>query len=259
MKLAGRSAIITGSGRGIGREIALSFAREGALLLLADRQAEGLSRVAEEARALGGKAQPFVADVSNAADVERMAQAAFSHFGKVDILVNNAAVIGPTAPLHEIGESDWAEVLAVNLTGPFLCARAVLGDMIARRSGRIINIASIAGKIAYPLRSPYAASKWGLIGMTMALAAEVGRYNITVNAICPGPVEGERMARVIEERAHALGISKEEVERRFRQAAALGRMVKAKDVAAVALFLASEDGENITGEAIAVSAGYHIE
>jgi NAD(P)-dependent dehydrogenase (short-subunit alcohol dehydrogenase family) len=172
------------------------------------------------------------------------------------VLVNNAGIIGPTAPVAQVRRADWDEVLGVNLTGAFLCARAVLPDMTARRSGRIINIASIAGKMAYALRSPYAVSKWGLIGLTLTLAKECGPYNIQVNAVCPGPVSGERMRGIISRRAAELGQTVDEVERAYVGAAALGRMVEAEDVAAMVTFLASPAGRNITGQALDVTAGY---
>ncbi len=154
--------------------------------------------------------------------------------------------------------SDWDEVLTVNLTGAWLCCQAVLPEMIARRAGKIINIASMAGKIAYPLRSPYAVSKWGLIGLTLTLAQEVGVYQIQVNAVCPGPVEGERMRRIIRDRAVALGQVPEEVERAYVEPAAMKRMVRAEDVAALVAFLASPEADNITGQAIDVSAGFRL-
>jgi NAD(P)-dependent dehydrogenase (short-subunit alcohol dehydrogenase family) len=178
--------------------------------------------------------------------------------GPIDILVNNAAIIGPTAPVERIHRADWDEVLAVNLTGAWLCCRAVLPEMIARRAGRIINIASMAGKMAYPLRSPYAVSKWGLIGLTLTLAQEVGAYGIQVNAVCPGPVEGERMRRIIADRAEALGQAPEQVERAYVEPAALKRMARAEDVAALVAFLTSPEADNITGQAIDLSAGYRL-
>src|SRR5262249_2937339 len=136
-------------------------------------------------------------------------------FGRIDVLVNNAGVIGPHAPVWQLRRADWDEVLAVNLTGAMLCCRAVLPGMIERRSGRVINIASIAGKMAYSLRSPYAVSKWGLIGLTLTLAKEVGAHDIQVNAVCPGPVAGERMRGIIARRAAEQGRPVEAVEREY--------------------------------------------
>jgi NAD(P)-dependent dehydrogenase (short-subunit alcohol dehydrogenase family) len=187
-----------------------------------------------------------------------MADEAHRVFGRIDVLVNNAAVIGPTALVSDIRLADWEEVLAVNLTGAFLCARAVLPTMMAQRSGKIINIASIAGKMAYALRSPYAVSKSGLIGLTLTLAKEFGPYNIQVNAVCPGPVAGERMHKIMQQRAAELGQTFEEVERTYLRTTLLGRLVEAKDVAAMVAYLASADGNNITGQTLDVTAGYGL-
>src|SRR5262249_25130505 len=153
---------------------------------------------------------------------------------------------GPTAPATNIARADWDDALAVNLTGAFLCSKAVLPDMMARRAGKIINIASIAGKMAYALRSPYAVSKWGMLGLTLTLAKETGPYNIQVNAICPGRVRGERIERVIHERAAELGQTPDEVEHAYREAMVLKRFVEPEDVAAAVAYLASPAGDNIT-------------
>ncbi len=257
-----RVAVVTGAGRGVGRTIALRLAGDGADVVVAGPQEEELQDTAAEVQALGRRASPrimtVVVDVRDEAQVNRMAERTLREFGRIDVLVNNAAVIGPTALASDIRLADWEEVLAVNLTGAFLCARAVLPGMMARRTGKIINIASIAGKMAYALRSPYAVSKWGLIGLTMTLAKEMGPYNIQVNAVCPGPVVGERMKRVIEERAAELGQSAEQVEQTYIQATVLRRLVRADDVAALVAFLASPEADNITGQALDVTAGYGL-
>ena len=170
--------------------------------------------------------------------------------------MNNAGIIGPTAPVPDIQRDAWDEVMAINLTGAFRCSKYLLPAMIERRSGKVINIASAVGKIGYPLRSAYAVSKWGLIGLTLSLAKEVGQYNIQVNAVCPGPVAGERMRAVIEQRAAELGSSFQEVEQTYLDTTVLGRMIKADEVAAMVAFLASS--EAVTGEAIEVSGGYTL-
>src|SRR5262249_37416268 len=150
-------------------------------------------------------------DVSDEDQVNAMTARVLKEFKRIDILVNNAGIVGPTAPITGISRADWDEVMAVNLTGAFLCSKAAIPDMTTRRSGKIIHISSIAGKIAYPLRSPYSVSKWGMIGLMRTMALELGSYNIQVNVICPGPVEGERIRRVIKQRAEELGQSIEEV------------------------------------------------
>lgn len=253
-----RMALVTGGGRGIGRAIALRLAREGFNLVLAGPEPVELNATGAEIQSLGRRHLEVVVDVSQEDRVRTLADLALDTLGRIDILVNNAAIIGPTAPVAQVPRADWDEVLAVNLTGALLCCQGVLPGMIARRSGKIVNIASVAGKIAYPLRSPYAVSKWGLIGLTLTLAKEVGEHNIQVNAVCPGPVAGERMRQVIEQRAAELGQPPEQVERDYLERLALKRMVRAEDVAALVAFLASPEADNITGQALDVSAGFGL-
>jgi NAD(P)-dependent dehydrogenase (short-subunit alcohol dehydrogenase family) len=256
--LQGQVAVVTGGGRALGKAIALRLARDGADLVLASPDRAALESVAVEIEAMRQRALPVVTDVTHEEQVNAMAARALGALGRIDILVNNAGIIGPTAPVVSLRRVDWDEVLAVNLTGAMLCCRAVLPDMIARRSGRIVNVASVAGKIAYSLRSPYAVSKWGLIGLTLTLAKEVGPHDIQVNAVCPGPVEGERMRAIIATRAAELGQTAEEVERSYLEAMVLKRMVSAEDVAALVAFLVSPQARNITGQALDVSAGYGL-
>jgi len=258
MKLKDQTAIVTGGGRGIGRTIALTLAREGANVLVCGRHREGLENTAQEIEQLGRRCSVVVADVSQESQVAAVVESTLQSFGRIDILVNNAGVVGPTAPATNVTRKEWDEVLAVNLTGAFLCAKAVIPHMIQRQSGRIINISSIAGKRAYALRSPYAASKWGMIGLSATLAQELGPHNIQVNAICPGPTAGERMRAVIAGRARELGRSETEVERLYVEGTALKRMVDPEHVAAMVLLLVSDEGSSITGEAIDVSAGYGL-
>lgn len=258
MKLKDRVAIVTGGGRATGKTIALRLAREGADLVLIGPQQQELQVTAREIQSLGCRALALITDVRQEDQVAVMAEQSRQMFGQIDILVNNAGIAGPTALAVHTARAQWDDVLAVNLTGPFLCSKAVLPDMMARRSGKIINISSMGGKIGYALRSPYAASKWGLIGLTVTLAKELGEYNIQVNAVCPGPIEGQRMQRIIQQRALELGQSAEDVERDYVKASALRRMVQPRDVAAAVAFLASADADNITGQAIDVSAGYAI-
>ncbi len=170
--------------------------------------------------------------------------------------VNNAGIGGPTAPVHQVDPADWDKTLRINLRTPFMLSRAVIPAMIARKSGKIINMSSIAGKMAYPLRSPYASSKWGLVGLTLTLAQELGPYNIQVNAICPGPTQTELIASVIQARATATGATFEAMSQEYVRATALKRMVLPEEVADLVLFLSSSQSDAITGEAIDISAGY---
>jgi len=256
-RLSGKVALITGGGRGIGRAIALRFASEGAAVMLAATKRETLEATAAEIRKTGGRAATAIADVSDEAAVRTMVAATLSQLGRVDILVNNAGIGGPTQRVVDMERADWDRTLAVNVTGAFLCSKHVIPHMAPRKSGRIINVTSIAGLMGYPLRSPYAVSKWGMIALTRTLAGELGEHGITVNAIAPGAVKGERVEGVIAARAAALGRPAADVERElFVDPTALKRMVGPDDVAATAAFLASDDAANITGETINVSAGF---
>jgi NAD(P)-dependent dehydrogenase (short-subunit alcohol dehydrogenase family) len=198
-----------------------------------------------------------VGDVSSTAGADGLVAAAVEEHGRIDILINNAGIGGPTTRVVDLERADWDRTLAVNVTGAFLCAKHAAPHMIARRTGRIINITSIAGLMGYALRSPYAVSKWGMIALTRTLAVELGEHGITVNAIAPGAVTGERVEGVIQARAAALGRPVAEVERElFIEPTALKRMVGPDDVAATAVFLASDEAANLTGETISVSAGF---
>src|ERR1044072_4654016 len=258
MKLDGKVSIGTGGGKGIGRAIALRFAAEGADVVVSGTTKDALDRVAQEISDRGRRALAVVADVADEADVERLVARTLDEFGNIDILVNNAGIAGPTALATDVTREDWDRTLAVNLTGAFLCAKHVLPHLIKQRSGRVINITSIAGLKAYAWRSPYSASKWGMIGLTQSLAEEVGRYDVTVNAIAPGPVRGPRIESVIRNRAAQMNRSFEDVERDYVEPTALKRMVEEEDIAAMAVFLASEEGRNITGETLNISSGYRL-
>lgn len=255
MVLKDKVAVITGSGRGIGRAIALAYARQGARLVLAARSVEGL----EETRLMvaGEQSEALVVptDISNVASVAMLAQKTREHFGRVDILVNNSGIAGPTAPLWEITPDDWEATFAVNVTGTFLCCRAFLPMMIAQSSGSIIIIGSMTGKRPLLGRTPYSASKLALVGLARTLAWETGQYGIRVNVISPGPVEGERIEMVIRKQAEVKGISIDEARRSFLRDSPLNRLIPPQDVAAAALFLGSDQASSITGEDLNVSAG----
>jgi NAD(P)-dependent dehydrogenase (short-subunit alcohol dehydrogenase family) len=258
MKLEGKVAIVTGGGGGIGRVIALRFIREGAAVVVAGPTREKISAVQKEVRDAGGRAVAVLTDVADEASVERMVAATLTEFGRIDILINNAGIAGPTALVPNISREQWDQTMAINLTGAFLCAKHAIPHIIKRGAGRIINITSIAGLQAYAFRSPYCASKWAMIGLTQTLAEECGRYNITVNAIAPGPVKGPRIERVISDRAKEMNLSIEDTERQYVEPSALKRMVEEEDIAAMALFLSSDEGGNITGETLNISAGYRL-
>jgi NAD(P)-dependent dehydrogenase (short-subunit alcohol dehydrogenase family) len=255
MLLQDKIAVITGGGRGIGRAIAQAYAREGAHLVLAARDVVAL----QETRALVAEYQRDVLviplDLRQEESVQVLAEQALAHFGHVDILVNNSGIAGPTAPLWEISPEQWRETLEVDLIGPYLCCHAFLPSMLARRSGNILMIGSMTGKRPLFGRTPYAAAKLGLVGLVRTLAWEVGPHNIRVNLISPGPVEGERIGRVLEGMASAQGISNEEARRLFLRDSPLGRMAPPADVANAAVFLASDLSGSTTGEDFNVSGG----
>lgn len=255
MLLKDKVAVITGGGRGIGRAIALAYAREGARLVLAARGIDGLEETRRAVADLGGEALVIPADISDIESVAALAQQVREHFGRVDILVNNSGIAGPTAPLWEITPDDWDATFAVNVRGTFLCCRAFLPTIIAQSSGSIIIIGSMTGKRPLLGRTPYSASKLALVGLARTLAWETGPHGIRVNVISPGPVEGERIEMVIRKQAEVKGISIDEARQAFLRDSPLGRLVPAQDVAAAAIFLASDQASSITGEDLNVSAG----
>jgi NAD(P)-dependent dehydrogenase (short-subunit alcohol dehydrogenase family) len=193
-----------------------------------------------------------LADVGKEADVDRLFADMDGQLGGLDVLVNNAGIAGPTAPIDEVSLTDWQRTLDVNLTGPFLCARRAVPLLRQAGGGAIVNIASVAGRLGFPNRSPYSASKWGIIGLTQTWAVELGPIGIRVNAILPGIVAGERQDRVLQARAQVEGIPLEEVKRRRLQSVSLRSMVSADDVAELVLFLCSSAGRMISGQSLSV-------
>ena len=255
MLLKEKVAVISGGGRGIGRAIALAYAREGARLALAARGIDGLEETRRAVADLGGEALVVPTDISEVESVAALAQQVREHFGRVDILVNNSGIAGPTTPLWEITPDDWDATFAVNVRGTFLCCRAFLPMMVGQSSGSIIIIGSMTGKRPLLGRTPYSASKLALVGLARTLAWEAGPHGIRVNVISPGPVEGERIEMVIRKQAEVKGISIDEARQAFLRDSPLGRLVPAQDVAAAAVFLASDQASSITGEDLNVSAG----
>ena len=256
MQLKGKTAIVTGGGRGIGRAIARRFAAEGAAVLLAARTASELEAVAKEIEAGGGRAAWLTADLTREADCERVVAAAREKLGGVHILVNNAGDYGPVKPVEEITPPEWDAVIAVHLRAAYLLTRLVLPEMYARGSGVILNISSLSAKAAFAWGSPYAAAKAGLLGLTRVVAAEAARKGVRVNALCPGPVAETKMSkdlgRVLAER---LGVSPEQQLAQFVDGILQGRPQTADEIAAAALFLASDQASAITGQSLNVDGG----
>ena len=256
MKLKDKVAIVTGSGRGIGRAIARRFAAEGAAVLVTARTASECDAVVKEIAAAGGRAAAVAADVGKVADCERIVAAARQHFGRVDILVNNAGIYGPVKPIEEITSEEWDHTQAVNLRSAFLLMKLVLPEMYARKSGVILNISSISAKAAFPWGGAYAATKAGILGLTRIAAAEAARQGVRVNAICPGPVFETRMSKDLGAVLSArLGVDNEKQKDDFIQGVLQGRPQTADQIAAAALFFASDEASAITGQSLNVDGG----
>jgi NAD(P)-dependent dehydrogenase (short-subunit alcohol dehydrogenase family) len=255
-------AFVTGGGRGIGRAVAHAFAREGARLFVVARTAAEVERVADEIRAVSGgggvgdAAAHAVCDVADPRSVERAFKEAREFFGGSgpDILVNNAGIAESTK-FAETSDEFWQRHLAVNLSGTFYCMREALNAMVERGWGRIINVASIAGKTGAPYIAAYSASKHGVLGLTRSAALEVATKGVTVNAICPGYVDTDMTTRALESIEAKTGRKREEVLEAIKRMSPQNRLVTSEEVAALALLLASDEGRGITGQAINVDGG----
>jgi NAD(P)-dependent dehydrogenase (short-subunit alcohol dehydrogenase family) len=255
-KLAQRIAVITGGGRGIGRAVALAFAREGADVMVLARTEGEVRRVAEEVGGeCGVRAFHAVCDVSDAASVRGAFEQAREQFGRdADILVNNAG-IAESAPLARTGDELWRRHIEVNLSGTFYCMRAALPAMVERGWGRVINVASIAGKTGAPYIAAYAASKHGVLGLTRTAALEVATSGVTVNAICPGYVETDMTEGAIANITARTGKTADEARAVLERMSPQQRLVTSEEVAALALLLAGHEGRGINGQAINVDGG----
>lgn len=256
MRLAGKVAVVTGGGRGIGRAVALAFAREGVRVSLCSRTGEEVERVAEEIRkGVGVDVMHGVCDVSDPEDVKEFFLATYNVFQRnADILVNNAG-IAESAKFTETTDEFWGRHLAVNLSGTFHCMREALPSMVERGWGRIVNVASIAGKTGAPYIAAYSASKHGVLGLTRSVALEVASKGVTVNAVCPGYVDTDMTTRAVEKIEAKTGRSRADALDAIKRMSPQNRLVTPEEVAAVVLLLASEDGRGITGQAINIDGG----
>jgi NAD(P)-dependent dehydrogenase (short-subunit alcohol dehydrogenase family) len=253
--LTDRVAIITGASKGIGRVMSERFARDGAKVVCAARSAALVEDTAARIRAAGGDAVAVVADAGVEAGAKAIVDAAVQRFGRVDTLVNNAGDGGPTKAVQDYTTDDWFYTINSCLTSAYLCARFAVPAMIAAGRGAIVNIASMAGRRGLAYRVGYCSAKAGQIGMTYGLALELGRHNITVNAIAPGAVAGDRIDRVIKGQADVRGIDVERMRESFVERSPLRRMSTADDIASLAAFLCSDLARNISGQCIPVTAG----
>lgn len=245
LQLANQVVIITGGASGIGRTTAEYFRREGARLVLADAQAAALETAVAALRAAGATVVGEVVDVRDYAACERLVARAAAEFGRVDVLVNSAGIGGPMMFFAETRPEDWQDLIAINLVGVMNCCRAVADRMIAQHSGRIINLASEAGKANEKRIVAYGATKGGVISLTRGLAVELGRHGITVNAVCPGVTRTPMTSYITDE-----------MEREWARMYPLGRLGRPEDIAPLITFLASSQASWITGQAISVSGGF---
>jgi NAD(P)-dependent dehydrogenase (short-subunit alcohol dehydrogenase family) len=249
MKLADRVAIVTGAARGIGREIALTLVREGAKVTVCDIDIEPLNDVADEIKAAGGQALASRVDVTKSAEINQMVETTLQSFGGIDILVNNAggSARDKASVFHEAQQEVWDSVISRNLNGTLVCTRAVINHMIERKSGKIVNLASVNGISGQAGFADYSAAKAGIIGFTKALAKEVNSYGINVNAVAPGVIE----TRVVEQ------IPKETMARILKELK-LNRLGQPEDVANAVLYLASDEASYITGHILVICGGGFI-
>lgn len=260
LQLKEKVAVVTGAGNGIGRGIALGLAAEGAFIVAADLNESNAGKLIREIAATGGKGVHLAVDATDERSVEEMVQKSLQQFGHIDILVNNAGGGSGVGPVVKLSATQWDRCIELNLRSVFLCSAATARVMIPRRSGRIINISSISGKVGESLIGPYSASKFGSIGLTQVMAKELARYGITVNAVCPGYVwtpGWEGMAEALRENFAVLAekTTAQIFEARVNAAVPLGRPQTPEDVAVLVAFLASERAKNITGQAINVDGG----
>jgi NAD(P)-dependent dehydrogenase (short-subunit alcohol dehydrogenase family) len=240
-------ALVTAGASGIGHAIAAGFSAEGAEVWICDIDPAAL----ETAFTDDPNVTARLTDVADADQVEALF-AEIHQEGALDVLVNNAGIGGPTGPLETMDPADWLRTLQVNLFSDFLCCRQALPAMKARGSGAIINLSSTAGIMGFPLRSPYAAAKWGVVGLTKSLAMEVGSHGIRVNAICPGPVLGDRMERILAQETAARGKPAEEIKAEYTRQTSLGQWIDPSEIADMAVFVASPKARNISGQIIGV-------
>jgi NAD(P)-dependent dehydrogenase (short-subunit alcohol dehydrogenase family) len=260
LKIDDKVAIVTGAGNGIGRAIALRLAEEGAIVIGADLEGADVERVIAEVTSKGGKGLALQIDATDEKAVDDMLKKVLKAYGQIDILVNNVGGGGGSALVVNLPAEEWERTIAVNLRSAFLCSQAAARQMIKRKAGRIVNIASISGKVGESLVGAYCAAKFGVIGLTQVMAKELGRYSITVNAVCPGYVwtpGWKHLAEWLKANFSTMADKSPEqiFAERVKAETVLGRAQTPEDVASLVAYLASEEARNITGQAINVDGG----
>ena len=254
LSVKGQRVLITAGAGGIGRVMTETFAAAGAKVHICDVVQSALE---ETAKAVPG-VSVSLCDVSDLKQVDQLFADVKQKLGGLDVLINNAGVAGPTGKIEELSIEDWRRCIDIDLNGMFYCTRLAVPMLKASGGGSIINLSSAAGRLGFPFRTPYAAAKWGVVGFSKSLSMEVGTDNIRVNAIQPGVVEGDRINRVIDAKAKALGISFDEQKERSLDKVSMRVMVSPQDIANMALYLASDLGKHVTGQAISVCAGVEM-
>ena len=253
MGLPGSRVVITGAATGIGRTVAERFVKAGAKVHICDIDAGALASAREDVPGLSGT----VADVGSEEEIERLFEDALRRLGGLDVLVNNAGPSGPTVPVDQLTFEDWRACLSGNLDGAFLSTRAAAPLLKSAGSGSIVNMSSVSGLFGSPLRSPYAAAKWALLGLTKTWASELGPYGIRVNAVCPGGVAGPRLDRVMQDLADERGVPFQEVSDEWKMQASLRTFIEPDEIANLVLYLCSPLSAGITGAVIPIDG--HLE
>ncbi len=258
MRLANKVAIVTGGGKGIGQTICRVMAAEGATIVVVDVDRAAADETAAMIRDLGRESLALAVNVTDKAQVQAMAGDVVGAFGRIDVLMNNVGVLAISSVL-EMAEETWDKVMTINTKGTFLCSQAVLPVMIRQRHGKIINMSSQAGKEGSALSSVYAASKHAVIGFTQSLAKEVGEYNITVNAVCPGSVDTDMLDSIyFPEKARLSGVDPADYRRSFINRIPMKRLARPEEIAFTVVFLASDEADYVTGTAMNVAGGTSV-
>jgi NAD(P)-dependent dehydrogenase (short-subunit alcohol dehydrogenase family) len=254
MRFAGKVALVTGGGRGIGAEIVRNLARDGATLAVSARTESQVKAVVAEIAQAGGNARPFVADLALSHQPHALVSKVESVLGPIDFLINNAG-IASSAPVARISLDEWNRIFAINVTATFLCTQAALPRMIERGSGRIVNIASVVARCGAKYISAYAASKHAVLGFTRCLAAEVAASGITANAVCPGFVDTETVSESVARIVEKTGLTPEKALETIKNQSPQKRLLTTVEVASVVAMLCSEEGRGINGQAIVIDGG----
>jgi NAD(P)-dependent dehydrogenase (short-subunit alcohol dehydrogenase family) len=258
LRMSDKIAIVTGSGGGIGKAISTAFAKEGAIVVMADIDVSNMEVTAREIESSGGRVKTIPTDLRHEDQIKSLVAQTLAQYGRIDVLVNNAGIVGPRVRIADMDLEGWNEVMAVNLAAPMIASREVLKPMMAAGKGSIISISSEGGRSGYAMRGAYSVSKRGVIALTEVLAIEAGEYGIRVNCISPGRVRGEMVEKAIRFDALTRGITEEEVFAGMTADCSLKRFVEASEIAAAALFLTSDESNAVTGHTLVVSCGKHM-